>query len=201
MQLTTNQKGAIAETAIAHCAVRLGVEVYRPVAEGGRFDLIFVFPDGTLGRVQCKWANLVRGAVAIRLYSCRRAAEGMRTRLYTRDEIDAIAAYCPETDACYYLPIAEFAGRRIVHLRTRPARNGQLKRLHFAEQYALGAIAQLGERLAGSQKVGGSNPPSSTARRPPVGRPSASEGATPPPRAAGPRPTAARAGRTRGRRG
>jgi hypothetical protein len=92
--------------------------------------------------------------------ACR---EGMRTRSYTSEEIDAIAAYCPETGACYYLPMAEIAGRQVVHLRTEPARNGQRKRLHFAEQYRLGAIAQLGERLAGSQKVAGSSPASSIA--------------------------------------
>jgi hypothetical protein len=39
--LTTDQKGAIAETAIAHAATKLGIEVYRPIAEGGRFDMIF----------------------------------------------------------------------------------------------------------------------------------------------------------------
>ena len=35
-------------------------------------------------------------------------------------------------------------------------------RLRFAPLLARGAIAQLGERLTGSQKVGGSIPPSST---------------------------------------
>ena len=162
MRLTTNQKGAVAETAIVHEAVKLGIEVYRPVAEGGRFDMVFVFPSGDLSRVQCKWANLTRGAVAIRLYSCRRAAEGLRSRGYTAEEVDAIAAYCAELDECYYVPMAEIASRRVMHLRREPARNGQHKRLHFAEQYRLGAIAQLGERSAGSRKVGGSNPPSST---------------------------------------
>jgi hypothetical protein len=163
MELTTNQKRAIAEPAIAHHAVKLGIEVYRPVAEGGRFDLIFVFPDGSLARVQCKWANLVQGAVAIRNYSSRRAAEGMRSRPYTATEVDAIAAYCAELEECFYVPISEVDGRRIIHLRTRPARNGQRKRLHFSAQYRLGAIAQLGERLAGSQKVAGSSPASSIA--------------------------------------
>jgi hypothetical protein len=45
--MTTDQKGAIAETAIAHEATKLGIEVYRPIAEGGRFDMIFA---ATLGR-------------------------------------------------------------------------------------------------------------------------------------------------------
>ena len=163
MTMSTNQKGAIAETAITLAALEAGIDVYRPVAEGGRFDLIFALPGGILSRVQCKWANLVRGAVVVRMRSMRRAAEGMRTRVYTADEIDAIAVYCAATGDCYYLPVAEIGGRKVVHLRTEAARNGQRKRLHFAEQYRLGAIAQLGERLAGSQKVAGSSPASSIA--------------------------------------
>jgi hypothetical protein len=163
MTLSTNRKGAIAETAITLAALVAGIDVYRPIAEGGRFDLVFVAPDGTLSRVQCKWANLEQGAVVVRARSCRRAAEGIRSRSYTVDEIDAIAAFCPETNECYYLPMADIAYRKVVHLRTEPARNGQRKRLHFAEQYRLGAIAQLGERLAGSQKVAGSSPASSIA--------------------------------------
>ena len=53
--LTTDQKGAIAEMAIAWEATRLGIEVYRPITEGGRFDMIFLVGDD-LARVQCKWA-------------------------------------------------------------------------------------------------------------------------------------------------
>ena len=43
--LTTNQKGAIAESQIMAAAIELGIEVYRPVFEGGRYDLIFGFDD------------------------------------------------------------------------------------------------------------------------------------------------------------
>ena len=39
--LTTNAKGAIAETAIAKAALEVGYDVYRPMFEGGRYDLIF----------------------------------------------------------------------------------------------------------------------------------------------------------------
>src|SRR5262245_51830843 len=38
--MTTDQKGAIAEAAIALAAMKLGVDVYRPLGEGGRYDLI-----------------------------------------------------------------------------------------------------------------------------------------------------------------
>jgi len=50
--LTTNQKGAVAETAIAHEAIKLGIGVYRPLCDE-RYDLIFDLGP-TLVRVQCK---------------------------------------------------------------------------------------------------------------------------------------------------
>ena len=54
--LTTDQKGAIAETAVTHAAIKLGVNVYKPVMEGGRYDMILDLPSRLL-RVQCKWAG------------------------------------------------------------------------------------------------------------------------------------------------
>ena len=37
--LTSNEKGNIAEAAIALAATKLGIEVLKPVAEHGRYDL------------------------------------------------------------------------------------------------------------------------------------------------------------------
>ncbi len=166
MSLTTNQKGAIAETAIAHHAVRLGIDVYRPVAEGGRFDLVFAFPDGSLARVQSKSAARRGDIVVVRPYSCRRARDGLRQRAYSAAEIDAVVAYCPEIERCFYIPIAEVAGRKSFNLRLRRPRNNQARGVNWAAQYELGAIAQLGERVTGSHEVAGSSPASSTSPRP-----------------------------------
>jgi PD-(D/E)XK endonuclease len=160
--MSTNRKGAIAETAITAEATRFRIDVYRPVAEGGRFDLIFAFPDSSLARVQCKWANLVKGVVIVRSYSCRRARDGLVTRSYTANEIDALAAYCSDNERCYYLPVAMVANRRTLHLRVAAAANNQECAVNWASAYEFGAIAQLGERRAGSAKVVGSSPTSST---------------------------------------
>jgi PD-(D/E)XK endonuclease len=162
--LTSNQKGATAETAIAHEAIKLGIEVYRPVAEGGRFDLIFAFEDASLARVQCKWAPIYRGTIDVRAYSCRRAPEGFRRTAYTTDEIDAIAAYCPDNQRCYYLPASMVVGHLAVQLRLTPTRNNQADGVNWAVDYEFGAIAQLGERRHGMAEAGGSSPPSSIAR-------------------------------------
>ena len=39
--LTTNQKRAIAEAAVMKAALHADYDVYRPVFEGGRYDLVF----------------------------------------------------------------------------------------------------------------------------------------------------------------
>jgi hypothetical protein len=159
--LSTNQKGAIVETAFTAASVRLGLAVYLPVVDGGRYDLILDL-HGRLLRVQCKWGTLDDNVVAARLLSCRRAREGLRYRGYTADEIDAIGIYCAAIDKCYLLPPSIFEERGTVRLRLAPSRNNQQQSINWAENYELGAIAQLGERSAGSRKVVGSSPTSST---------------------------------------
>jgi hypothetical protein len=167
--LTTDQKGAIAEMGIAWCAAKLGIEVYRPLCEGGRFDMIFLLGDD-LARVQCKWAPRIGDAILVRCYSCRRAREGLRRRLYAAHEIDAIAAYCPDNERCYYLPVEWIGGRRQILLRLAPTQNNQRRGIHWAEDFEFaatlgqhqGAIAQLGERQSGTLEVAGSSPAGST---------------------------------------
>jgi hypothetical protein len=164
--LTTDQKGAIAEMAIAWQATRQGIEVYRPISEGGRFDMIFLIGD-ELARVQCKWAPRQGDAILVRCYSCRRAREGLRRRVYAASEIDAIAAYCPDNQR---LPFDWIGTRKQILLRLAPTQNHQRLGIHWAEDFEFaatlptydGAIAQLGERRRGTPKVAGSSPAGST---------------------------------------
>lgn len=155
--MTTDQKGAIAEAAIVLAAMKLGIDVYRPVAEGGRYDLILDLRE-RLVRVQCKWAARSGDVLIVRCCSCRRTREGLLRRPYTPDEIDAFAAYCADTDRCYYLPIELFPHSQAVQLRLAPTRNSQRRRINWAEDFGFavtlgshGAVAQLGERAAGSR--------------------------------------------------
>ena len=164
MGLSTDQKGAIAELAIANAAIARRIGVYRPVGEGGRYDLIFDFGD-RLDRVQCKWAPLERDVITVRVYSNRRTADGSRRRRYAIGEIDAVAAYCPELDRCFYLPAAHVAALTdLPSHRTEPQQpdtrdqlGGRL-RVRRATIRPPGAVAQLGERRAGSAEVRGSIP-------------------------------------------
>ena len=166
----TNHKGNVAEAAIAAEAVKLGIEVLKPTLEYGPHDLVFEL-DSRFLRVQCKWARLIRdeSVVYVQLARSRHTPGGYVRATYSTDEIDAVAAYCEELDQCYLLPAAKVAGRSALHLRLSPPRNGQMASLNWAADYRLGAVAQLGERLGGTQEARGSSPLSSTpSDRPPT---------------------------------
>jgi PD-(D/E)XK endonuclease len=159
--LTPTEKGNIAEAEITAAAIRLGIVVLRPLAEGGRYDLVFDLGPRLL-RVQCKWAaRWSPQVVRVPLRTSRHTPNGYIRTTYSSDEIDGFAAYCPDPERCFYLPIAEFGGQSMVHLRLGPTGNNQAAGIKWAAEYEFGAIAQLGERLHGMQEVAGSSPASS----------------------------------------
>jgi prevent-host-death family protein len=159
-----NLKGNVAELAIAAQAAQLGLTVLRPMTEHERFDLVLGIA-GQLLRTQCKWASRDGDVIVVRTRSSRYSpSRGYIRSNYTPDEIDLIAAWCQDLGRCYLLPIENFQNQGLVHLRLAPPRNRQRAALNFADQYELGAVAQLAERAAGSRQVGGSSPPSSTSQ-------------------------------------
>ena len=159
--MNPNRIGAIAETAVTAEATRVGLGVYRPIVDGGRCDFVFDV-NQTLLRVQCKNAPKRGDVVVVRARTCRRGPNGFVRGTYTPDEVDIIAAYCPELNRCFAVPMVLFGSGGTVYLRCTPTRNGQRAGLHFADDYPLGAVAQLAERLGGTQEARGSNPLSST---------------------------------------
>jgi prevent-host-death family protein len=162
--LSTNQKGGIAETAITAAAYKLDIPVLRPMVEHGRYDLAFEIGERIL-RVQCKWGGLHEDGAVVRvnLTSSWCTPTGYERRYYSVDEIDLLAVYCGDLDRCYLLPSTLAAGRRSIQLRVTPAKNGQRACLNHAVDFEFaGAIAQLEERLRGTQEAAGSSPASST---------------------------------------
>ena len=158
--MTTDQKGAIAEAGYSLAAIKLGLDVYRPLAEGGRCDLILRFGHELL-RVQCKWASLVNDVGDRPLFDVpRERGTAYRTTTYTPTEVDAIAAYCAELDRCFLIPIeraangsSDRAARRADEETTSAGGINWADDFDFAATLRRhqGAVAQLGERLAGSQ--------------------------------------------------
>jgi hypothetical protein len=60
----TNHKGNVAEATIAAAAIKLGVDVIKPLVEHTRYDLIFDLRPRLL-RVQCKWAPLTMSSSCV----------------------------------------------------------------------------------------------------------------------------------------
>jgi hypothetical protein len=164
IELTPSEKGGIAEVAIAAAAIKLGIRVSRPMTEGQRYDLIFDV-RGRLWRVQCKWAARNGNVLCVPTGTSRLTPRGYVRTTYSSSEVDAIAAYSAALDECFFVPIEAVDGANTVTLRLTTAKNNQKLGVKMAADYQLGAIAQLGERLAGSQKAEGSSPSSSTTEK------------------------------------
>jgi hypothetical protein len=160
--LTSNEKGNIAELAIAFEATKLGVQVLKPLAEHGRYDLAFDLGERVL-RVQCKTAKRRGAVLVINLVSSWHSPNGYVRNKYRPEEVDAIAAHDHQSGLNYLIPFELVVGMAAFQLRLSPPKNGQRASIHFAADHTLaGAIAQLGERVHGTHEVGGSIPPGST---------------------------------------
>jgi hypothetical protein len=136
IELTPSQKGAAAEAEIAAAAIRLRLQVLRPVGEGGRYDLAIDIGEKLL-RVQCKWASRQGYVLNARCVTSRHTPHGYIRTTYTADEIDAIAAYAPDTDRCYLIPVSEVESRTVLSLRLGPTRNNQAQLIRWAKDYQL----------------------------------------------------------------
>ena len=99
----------------------------------------------------------------MRVAGARCAPSGYVRSVYTEAEVDLFAIYCGDLDRAFLVPVILCAGKKELWLRLSSPRNNQRSCINLAEDYHIyGAIDKLGERSAGSRKVGGSSPPSST---------------------------------------
>ena len=176
-ELTTNDKGTIAESEIQTAALKAGLAVYKPVSGHSRADLMFEKGDG-LWRVQVKWGRLSKaGDVVIVASGGSYLTPGGYVRsTYDEHEIDLFAVYCGALDRCFLIPISMVAGIHAIQLRLTPPRNNQRACINLASDYDFdGAVAQLGERRHGMAEARGSSPLSST-ESPPVTQPAVTVG-------------------------
>jgi len=155
--LTPSQKGAFAEAAITAAAVQLRLVVLRPLAEGGRYDLLFDLEPDFL-RVQCKLARRLDGVLRVGLQTSRCTPSGYVRTSYTADEVDMIATYSPELHRCFLIPIEEAQDRRSIHLRLEPALNNQMQGVKWARDYDFATVI---ERLRA--RLGSPRPPTGAA--------------------------------------
>ena len=110
--LTSNDKGNIAEAAIALEAIKLGIDVLKPIAEHGRYDLAFDLGHRIAQGAVQMGERSTQETVRVHLTSTWYTSQGKQVRTrYAADEVDCVAAYCQELGTCYLLPTQVFAGQ------------------------------------------------------------------------------------------
>jgi hypothetical protein len=130
-------KGDLAELKVAADLISRGCRLSIPFGEDCDYDLIADY-EGRLHRVQVKYTQSDGQVVVIRCRSHSLTNGKVRaTKLYTSAMIDWIAVYDSTTERCFYCPSWELgvAGRNLMHLRLKPARNGQRIGIREASAY------------------------------------------------------------------
>jgi hypothetical protein len=130
-------KGDLAELKVAADLADRGCCISIPFGEDCDYDLIADY-EGRLHRVQVKYTRSDGQVVVIRCRSHSLTNGKVRaTKLYTSAMVDWIAVYDSTTECCFYLPSWELgkAGRNLLHLRLKPARNNQRTGIREANAY------------------------------------------------------------------
>ena len=129
-------KGQTAMLKVQLRAAELGVVAALPTTEA-RYDLLI--DDGKkIHRAQVKYAGAVGckvdGAVTLDL---RKATRGNgNVRPYTKDEIDVVLVYVPQTDTVMWIGPELFDGKHSLSFRFEKAKNGQSKGVRVVGDFA-----------------------------------------------------------------
>jgi hypothetical protein len=143
-------RGDVTEAAVFAALVRHGLSVLLPFCADEPYDLVDA-GEGRFVRVQCKTGRERPGGTVE--FNSLSTDHGRGSRSYV-GRADVVGVYCPALERVFMVPVAE-ATRSKTHLRVRPARNGQARRVRRAEDFDVARwVEQLGS-------VRGVTPPSS----------------------------------------
>jgi hypothetical protein len=139
MELNRKAKGDLAELKVAADLRSRGYKVAFPYGEDWHYDLILCRDDGSLERVQVKYARSDGQVVVIRPRSSSLTNGKVKVvKCYTAAMIDWLAVWDATLDRCFYVPAAELgSGMYMVHLRVSPTRNGQQQGIRVADRYTV----------------------------------------------------------------
>ena len=135
--LNLKGKGDLAELMVAGDLRRRGFRIAIPFGEDCDFDLVLI-RDDRLERVQVKYVESDGAVLKVKCFSHSLTNGKIRkTKRYTAKTIDLLAVYDHTSRRCFYIPAGELGnGRSILHLRLKPALNGQVLGTRSAENYS-----------------------------------------------------------------
>ncbi len=124
-----------ADLGVAKCIADLVSKGYvpcMPLSEHQPFDIVAVLDDGSMIKLQVKYAALKNGAIEIKFRTSWADKHGSHSRHYSENDFDFYAVYCPEKDKVLYVPnISD--GPKII--RFEKTLNNQGKRVKWANDY------------------------------------------------------------------
>jgi len=111
-----------------------GFMILSPLTEHAPFDLV-IYKDGQFQRVQVKYRTQSRHGtldVAFKSYWSNKA--GINVKKQDLNLIDILCIYCPETNECYYVNIADI-NDICISLRVKAPKNNQTANIRMASDY------------------------------------------------------------------
>jgi hypothetical protein len=133
--LKTDNKsvGERSEVIIMARLYEMGYQVFMPLGENQRYDLIIEDDDEHLYRIQCKTGRLSCGSIAFNTASTYFHHNKGSRRDY-RGQIDYFAVYSPDIKKVYLVPV-DHVGITEGRLRLEPPKNNQEKHVRWAKDY------------------------------------------------------------------
>lgn len=133
----TCNTGNISEAKVLTLLLELGYKVSIPFGVGCSYDC--VIDDGTnLQRLQVKTGRLRNGCIHFAAWSHNGSRGNHLKKRYT-DRADLFAVYCPDNNKVYLVPVKDVGLNGL--LRIDVPRNGNVKRIRWAESYEVIASA------------------------------------------------------------
>lgn len=131
--MQTNQKGTVEELKAQLMLTEMGYEVFTPIGDGSKRDLIFVDKDGICHKAQVKKAVKTSTGFQIRLYSSLGAKRNQKY-YYTKNDIDCFLV--PFDNKLYRIPVDNLIYKTALVLRTDTKYQNQNVPL-YAKDYEL----------------------------------------------------------------
>ena len=113
--------------------LRRGYSVFTEVGDNSRIDVIAIL-DGRIRTIQVKCTTSVNGLA--RLHLKKSTLDPRYNFVYTTDDCDLFALYVEDKDVILYVSSdVALANIKEMKFRFEPPKNGQKKKINFAEDY------------------------------------------------------------------
>lgn len=129
------EQGKIAELKVTQDLLLKGYEVFLPVLDSSRADLIAI-RDSEVLKVQVKSTSTNNGIATLVINKVRRnSSKGNFLSPYLPEEIDLFALHICDLDKIAYIKLKDIDVRYTVTFRTSPSKNNQIKDVRYLEDY------------------------------------------------------------------